>query len=74
MGSLPAVLARLRENGVKFTMACFWHGGIEIRLGDEMNGWKAHRNFDAGERHLIQSWLDEETRKHFPQSEYTQDG
>lgn len=35
------ILQELYDSEINFSMACFWDGGIDWKLGDEVNGFKA---------------------------------
>lgn len=35
------ILQALYDSEINFNMACFWDGGIDWKLGDEINGFKA---------------------------------
>ena len=37
---LGAVLQALYNSEINIEMKWFWDGGIEYRIGDELNGWK----------------------------------
>lgn len=84
--TLETVLAGLYRSEINCSISTFWDMGWDVRLGDEMNGWKAettilcpphedlsqHRTLAHVARGLeeVAVWLDVQARAHFPDSEY----
>ena len=48
-----------------------WDAGIVVKLGDEMNGYKAEENVTSLSE--VVPWLQEAIRKHYPTSRYNLD-
>jgi hypothetical protein len=69
--TLAHVLQQLYASEINCSVSCFWDGGWELRLGDEMNGWRANRTFknDELESQGV-SWLIKNARAVWPQSEF----
>lgn len=44
MRNLEKTLQALYNSEINFSISCFWDGGFDIKLGDEMNGFKAETN------------------------------
>lgn len=59
-------LQELYDKEINFHISCFWDGGIDAKLGDETNGWKAFGNFDTV--HDAVAFLWGEARIYFPKS------
>jgi hypothetical protein len=66
--TLGEVLDKLYQSEINFHVSCFWDNSIEVKLGDEMNGFSAEGNVAASEE--AAAWLDEQARLHFPKSRY----
>lgn len=56
----------LYENEINFTISAFFDGGIDIKLGDTMNGWKAEHTFDADDIDEGLHWLVDKAIEHYP--------
>jgi len=50
----------------------FWDDGFYVRLGDEMNGFRAEGHCMTWSE--VELWLDEAARIHYPDSEYARGG
>lgn len=79
---LTEVLLGLYESEINFSISCFWDGGINVRLGDEMNGFKSEATFypeqypervklGLSASHMA-DWLHARAIEHFPNSRYAQ--
>jgi len=67
------IAKRLYDSEVNFSISTFWDAGIEVKLGDEMNGFVARTDFDFDDDMPMQDifkWLAEETCKHSPSSAF----
>lgn len=62
-------LQRIYDSEINVSISWFCDGGIEVKLGDEMNGYAAETTLDTF-RKLV-PWLQEQITKHFPYSTYT---
>lgn len=61
-----SVFQDLYHSEINFQITTFWDAGFEVKLGDEMNGFKAEttiRRFGQ-----IEPWLIDQAIQHFPQS------
>lgn len=72
---LGDVLSGLYRSEINFLISSFWDNGIEARIGDEMNGFRAVQTFHParlGEMSPVwmADWLHAAAIKHFPDSEY----
>lgn len=66
--TLTAVMRALYANEINVAISSFWDGGWDVKLGDEMNGFKAESNFDNLDD--AASWLIDEAKKAFPRSDF----
>jgi len=41
----------LHNSEIDSSISCFWDDGRDVKLGDELNGWRAEENLRRG-----QSW------------------
>ena len=62
------ILQNLYDSEINFSISCFWDGGIDVKLGDSMNGYKAESNVDTIEQ--ATKWFHEQALIHFPNSQY----
>ncbi len=82
---LVDVLARLYRSEINVSISTFWDMGWEVKLGDELNGYRVettidcptddptvHRSVETVARGIaeVAAWLDEQARIHWPDSEY----
>lgn len=70
MPSLTAVLQALYASEINASISCFWDAGWDVKLGDELNGFKAERTFENSELDAAAVWLVSEAKRAFPQSEF----
>lgn len=63
---MERILQDLYDNEINFSISCFWDGGFDVRLGDEMNGWKANASFDTIEEAIL--FLEESARENYPKA------
>lgn len=68
--SLIAVLQSLYDSEINVSISSFWDGGWLVRLGDEMNGYRATETFDNDQLDDAAAWLASAARKAYPQSEF----
>lgn len=59
---------RLYDSEINFAIECFWDGGWDVKLGDNMNGWIDETNVRTYVEAL--AWLDREVRAGWPDSYY----
>ena len=62
------VFERLYVSEINFQISTFYDAGYEVKLGDEMNGFKAETQVSTWKE--VETWLDTESRRHFPKSVY----
>ena len=66
---LEQILADLYDSEINASISWFWDGGIDVALGDELNGYVAHDQLktlaEAAE------WLRAKAVEHYPDSEFT---
>lgn len=66
--TLGELLDKLYDSEINCSISSLWDNGIDVRLGDEMNGFKAQANVATSAE--AAQWLDEQARKWFPKSKY----
>jgi hypothetical protein len=68
---LAAELQRIYDSeiNIRIRINWFWDGGIEVHLGDEMNGYEAEETVPAASD--IAPWLQEAIAHFYPSSAYT---
>lgn len=69
MKRLDEVLDRLYESEINFSISCFWDNNVDVKLGDEMNGFAAKSNVKSAAE--AADWLDREARRLYPDSTYS---
>ena len=65
---LGSVIDALYASEINCSLSTFWDGGIEVKLGDEMNGFVAEKNVKTTAQ--AAAWLDSAAREHYPESTY----
>ena len=65
---LDEVLDALYASELNFSISCFWDAGIDVKLGDAMNGFDAEANVATAAE--AAAWLDDKARQFFPRSKY----
>jgi hypothetical protein len=65
---IEIVMKRLYESEINCSISSFWDNGWDVKLGDEMNGFKAEGNFHTLDE--AAAFLDREARKHCEESLY----
>lgn len=66
---LAAELQKIYDSEINIRIGWLWDGGIEVRLGDEVNGFLAEES--VGSIADIVPWLQEAIAHFFPTSSYT---
>ena len=61
-------LQRIYDSEINVRISWFWDGGIDVLLGDEMNGYLAEENFSSMAD--IVPWLQEAIAHFYPDSTY----
>jgi squalene cyclase len=62
------VAQRLYTSEINFSISCFWDGGFDVKLGDDMNGFDAETQVPTYADALV--WLDQTARALYPDSLY----
>src|ERR1700693_4561929 len=65
---LPIELQRIYDSEINVEIGWLWDGGIDVRLGDKMNGYLAEENVRAVAE--ILPWRQEAIAHFYPDSEY----
>jgi hypothetical protein len=68
MADLADELQKIYDAEINVRIGWFWDSGIEIRLGDEMNGYVAEENVRTMAE--ILPWLQEAIAHFYPESPY----
>lgn len=66
--SLTAVMQALYASEINVEISSFWDGGWDVKLGDQMNGFKVEKNFDNLDD--AAPWLIAEAKTAYPNSEF----
>jgi hypothetical protein len=66
---LGKIIDALYESEINCSVTTLWDGGIQVKLGDEMNGFVAETEVKTTVK--AAEWLDQAARKHYPESTYT---
>ena len=65
---LAAELQKIDDSEINVRIGWLWDGGIEVRLGDEMNGFDAAETVSSVAE--IVPWLQEAIARFYPKSDY----
>lgn len=65
---LAAELQRIYDSEINVEIAWLWDGGIDVRIGDKMNGYLAEENVRSLSD--IIPWLQEAIAHFYPESQY----
>jgi hypothetical protein len=68
---LATELQRIYDSEINVEIGWFWDGGIDVRLGDKMNGYLAEENVRCVAE--ILPWLQEAIAHFYPTSTYATD-
>lgn len=63
-------IAALYQSEINASVSWFWDGGIDVAIGDAINGWHSKACFDIGEIGEVAAWLDSEAKRIYPDSRY----
>jgi hypothetical protein len=61
-------LQNVYNSEINFTIASFWDGGFDIKIGDDLNGVKASGNCDSFED--TAKWIIENALRCYPDSDF----
>jgi len=62
------ILQKLYDSEINFSVSCFWDGGIDVKIGDPLNGVKATACFRTISEAI--EWLNYKAVELYPQSEF----
>jgi predicted RNA-binding Zn-ribbon protein involved in translation (DUF1610 family) len=65
---LAAELQQIYDSEINVEIGWLWDGGIDVRLGDRMNGFQAETNVKSAAD--ILPWLQEAIAHFYPESDY----
>jgi len=68
MADLAEELQKIYDSEINLRISWLWDGGIDLRLGDEMNGYLAEENVASMAE--IVPWLQEAIAHFYPNSSY----
>ena len=68
--TLLDVMRRLYSSEINCGFQTEWDGGLRVWLGDDYNGRKAEQWFGIKELDEAATWLDQEARLYYPDSDY----
>jgi hypothetical protein len=63
-----AILSDLYASEINASISWLWDGGIDVRLGDPLNGYKAEAK--VGTFAEAAAWLRDQACTHYPDSEF----
>jgi hypothetical protein len=61
-------MQRLYDSEINASIASFWNGGFDVKLGDQMNGFVATARLQTWDE--VERWLAAEAIRHYPGSEF----
>lgn len=64
--SLQDALAQLYAAEINCGVSCFWDGGWDAWIGDQMNGYKSMSSFERADLASVGSWLLSEAARLYP--------
>jgi hypothetical protein len=57
---------QLYESEINFSVSCFWDGGFDVKLGDQLNGFAAEAHLDSWDE--VEPWLQSKAQLYYPES------
>jgi len=66
-----SIFQRLYDSEIDFEVASFYGAGIDVRLGDAINGFVAEGKVETWAE--VEPWLRDQALAHFPDSKFAQD-
>lgn len=64
------VFEALYDSEINFSIASFFDGGYQVKLGDEMNGYRAEIRVDTWAE--VEAWLATAAIEHYPGSVFAE--
>jgi hypothetical protein len=64
-------LKALYESEINILIDWMWDSGIQVKIGDRMNGFVAVEIFDIDDFDKIENWIEVNIKKHFPNSKFS---
>jgi hypothetical protein len=66
--NVEPILDDLYESEINASISWLWDGGIDVKLGDPLNGYKAEDK--VGTFAEATTWLRDQACRHYPDSEF----
>ncbi len=63
-----SIMQELYDSEINVSISTFWDGGYDLKLGDDMNGFRAEGNVDFWEQ--IEPWFTQKALEHWPDSDF----
>jgi hypothetical protein len=63
-----SIMQRLYDSEINVSVTSFWDDGFYVKLGDEMNGYRAEGRCNTWV--AVEEWLDGMARIYYPDSDY----
>jgi len=68
---MKTLLKALYESEINILIDWMWDSGIQVKIGDRMNGFVAVEIFDIDDFDKIENWIEVNVKKHFPNSKFS---
>lgn len=68
--SLISIIQALYRSEINCSISCFWDAGWDVKVGDEINGWRAQTNFANDKLGDAGPWLIAAAKRAWPDSEF----
>lgn len=65
------LIKSLYESEINVTISWFWDGGFEIKIGDEMNGFKS--TFTTNDLSVLEQHLEMKAKELYPESKFAKE-
>jgi len=63
-----SIIQKLYDSEINVSIASFWDAGFEVRLGDDMNGFKDQTSVKTFAE--AEAWLRDAAIRHYPNSDF----
>ena len=67
---MKALLKALYESEINILIDWMWDSGIQVKIGDRLNGFKEVRLFEIEKFDEIEEWIETKVKNHFPDSTF----